>query len=87
MKKILFSIYTEKHGHNVVSFAPYENGKNAFDNAISYAKETYNDPSDPPQLFLMTEVPMVSVVGKLEVCDEYLKKSTQNDGCGCGCRY
>ena len=57
--KLIFSIYTNNNGHAIESFDAFDkNGKNAFEQATAYAKETYNDPNDIPRLFLLSEIPM-----------------------------
>jgi hypothetical protein len=58
MNKLLFSIYTNKGGHQVHGFDPFDkDGKSAFDQAISYATTTYNDLNDIPRVFLLSEIP------------------------------
>jgi len=61
MKSILFSIYTRKGGHQVVSFdVVTKEGKNVFEQAIEYAQATYTDIHDPAKLFMLTEIPVMT---------------------------
>lgn len=58
MNTILFSIYTNKHGHQVLGFEPFDkNGKSCFDQAIQYANETFNDLNDIPTIYQLAPVP------------------------------
>jgi hypothetical protein len=89
MKNILFSIYTNKHGHQVVGFAPFDSkGKNAFDQAIEYAQTNYNDINDKPKLFLLSEISMPEVVFRTPAEWEAILKVEviDPDGWRAGCR-
>ena len=54
--KLLFSIYTNKDGHEIVGFEPFnKNGISAFDQAIQSATEKN---SNNTRLFMLTEIPI-----------------------------
>jgi hypothetical protein len=56
--KILFSIYTNKSGHQVMGFDAFDTtGRSCFDQAIDYAVTTFNDPNDKPRVFQLTLIP------------------------------
>ena len=57
--KLLFSIYTNKNGHQVIGFDSFDkNGRSAFNQAIDYATTTFNDDNDVPRVYLLSEVPI-----------------------------
>lgn len=58
MNTILFSIYTNKHGHQIHSFEPFDKrGKSCFDQAVEYATLTYNYLNDVPKVYQLSQIP------------------------------
>ena len=61
--KILFSIYTRNHGHQVLGFDSFDaNGRSAFQQVQDYARETYNDPQDKPTIYVLTPITTEEVI-------------------------
>jgi hypothetical protein len=52
--KTLFSIYTNKGGHAVLGFDTIDGqGRTAIEQVKQYAETTYNDPADPPMIYVL----------------------------------
>ena len=55
--KILFSIYTRNHGHQVLGFDSFDkDGRSAFQQVQHYARETYNDQQDKQTIYVLSQI-------------------------------